>query len=273
MPAGGRYSAVDVAAVGRPAAWWRYALLAAIVAGSFAALMFSQRFGQDPAYHGLADRRVILGIPNFGDVVSNVAFLLVGATGLRLCLKRRPFGARASWTVFFLGVALVSVGSAYYHWEPSDRTLVWDRLPMTIAFMSLTVALLSEQVSARLESRLLVPAVLAGFASVAYWHFFDDLRPYVWIQFGSLLTIPVVLVLFRGTYGGHGFLLAGLGCYVLAKCAEVYDHRIFALTDGVMSGHTLKHLLAALAGLAIYGMLAQRTRRCDSASPSAVFNA
>jgi hypothetical protein len=126
MPAGDRYSALDAAARAQPAAWWRPALLVAIVAGSFAALMLSQRFGQDPAYHGLADRRVILGIPNFGDVVSNVAFLLVGAAGLRLCAKRRLPGARASWTVFFLGVALVSVGSAYYHWAPDNRTLVWD---------------------------------------------------------------------------------------------------------------------------------------------------
>jgi Ceramidase len=258
MQAGGRSSALDGAPPARSGAWWRYALLLAIVAGSLAALLTLPRIGQDPAYHGLADRRVVLGIPNFGDVASNLAFLLVGVAGLRLCLTRRSFGARASWIVFFAGVALVCAGSAYYHWTPRDATLAWDRLPMTIASMGLLVALLCEHVGGRFEQRLLAAAVPLGLASVLYWYVFDDLRPYVWIQLAPLLAIPLVVLLFKSAYGGRWLLLAALACYALAKIAEAYDHPIFASTGGWISGHTLKHLLAALACYAIYVMLARR---------------
>ena len=261
MPAGGRSSAPEAPSFAAPATAWRVALLLAIVAGSFLALMAWERFGQDPAYHGLADRRSAFGIPNFADVVSNLAFLLVGLAGLRLCATRRLPGARTSWIVFFAGVALVSAGSAYYHLAPRDATLVWDRLPMTIACMGLFVALICEHVDARIEGTLLAVAVLVGLASVVYWYAYDDLRPYVWVQLAPLVTIPVALVLFNGRYGGGWYLAAGLAFYVLAKIAELYDHPILAWTRGLVSGHTLKHLLAALACFAIYAMLARRVGR------------
>ena len=244
-------------------AWWRYAVLALVVAGSLVALMSWPAIRQDPAYHGLADRRTILGVPNVGDVASNLAFLIVGIAGLSLCFRHRNIGARTAWTVFFAGVALVAVGSAYYHWAPRDGTLVWDRLPMTIAFMGLFVALLSEHLGLHWERRLLAPAVLVGIASVVYWAHSGDLRPYAWVQGMPLLAIPVVAILFRGGYGGTSYLLAGLVCYAVAKICELYDHRIFSLTGEAISGHTLKHLLAALACLMVFLMLADRVRRRD----------
>ena len=157
---------------------WRHFLMVAIVAGSLA-LMLSQRpFGQDPAYHDFADRRTFLGIPNFFDVTSNLAFLLVGIAGLRISLRNRLDRSRNAWVALFAGVTLVSVGSAYYHWDPSNQTLLWDRLPITIGFMGLFAALLGEYIGERLGMLLLVPALILGFASVVYWHKFDDLRFY-----------------------------------------------------------------------------------------------
>jgi uncharacterized membrane protein YhaH (DUF805 family) len=245
-------------------AWWRYAVLALIVAGSLIALLSWPVIRQDTGYHGLADRRTFLGVPNVGDVASNLAFLLVGIAGLVLCVRRRIDGARGAWIVFFAGIALVAVGSAYYHWAPRDGTLVWDRLPMTIALMGLFVALLAEHLGLVWERRLLVPAVLVGLASVVYWAHSGDLRPYVWVQGIPLLAIPVVAILFRGGLGGTWYLLAGLVCYVIAKVCELYDQRIFSLTGEAISGHTLKHLLAALACFAVYLMLADRARARDS---------
>lgn len=35
------------------------------------------------------------------------------------------------WACFFIGVAAVGVGSSYYHLEPNDARLVWDRLPVS----------------------------------------------------------------------------------------------------------------------------------------------
>ncbi|HNU09515.1 MAG TPA: hypothetical protein PKO33_17230 [Pyrinomonadaceae bacterium] len=92
---------------------WREYLLFAIVVFSFAAIFFIPKFGQDPAYHDFADKRAWLGIPNFGDVMSNIPFVIVGLLGLSICLKRR---SAIEWTVMFVGITLVSVGSAYYHW-------------------------------------------------------------------------------------------------------------------------------------------------------------
>ena len=120
------------------------------------------------------------------------------------------------------------------------------------------VALLGEYVSKRLGKALLIPALLMGFASVLYWHWFDDLRFYFYIQIAPLLLIPVVMLLFRATHSHLCLLVLALGCYVLAKVAESYDQQIFALSAQTISGHSLKHVLAALGCLALVVMVAVR---------------
>lgn len=242
--------------------FWRHGLVLLIAVGSFVFLLTRPPFGQDPHYHDFADRRSFIGVPNFSDVASNVPFLVVGAAGLWLCLRNRVVGAAVSWSVFFAGVALVGVGSAYYHWQPRNDTLVWDRLPMTIGFMAMFAALLSESIDKRLERLLLAPALLVGFSSVIYWHMFDDLRFYAWVQFFPLLTIPVVMILFRSRYSHQTLLLLALGFYILAKGSEAYDREIFAFTGRAVGGHAMKHLLAAACCFVILEML--RRRRTDS---------
>jgi hypothetical protein len=238
---------------------WRQLLLAIIVVGSLALMLSQPPFGQDPRYHDFADRRVFWGIPNFFDVISNLPFLLVGIAGVGFCL-RNGFGARRpGWIVFFTGVALVSIGSAYYHWDPHNESLVWDRLPMTIGFMGLFAALWGEYVRQNIVRFLLVPAVLLGFCSVLYWHWFDDLRFYYWIQLIPLVMVPVVMVLFRSRYSHQWLLLVGLACYICAKVSEAHDREVFIFTQGLLSGHALKHLLAALGCFTIVGMLKIRT--------------
>ncbi len=241
------------------ARFWRHGVIFGIVFGSLVVLLGRPPFGQDPRYHDFADRRSCLGVPNCLDVVSNAPFLLVGAAGLRLCMRRRFAGALLSWMVFFAGVALVSAGSAAYHWRPSNGTLVWDRLPMTIGFMALFVALLSEFINRKLERVLLGPALLAGFASVLYWHFFDDLRFYVWVQFMPLIVILALLAFFRSRFTHQWPLLGALACYVAAKAFEAFDHEVFRWTQGAIGGHAFKHLLAAAGCGLILEMLRKRT--------------
>jgi hypothetical protein len=218
--------------------------------------------GQNPGFHRFADQRTMLGVPNFMDVSSNMAFLIVGLAGIAY-LARRTVSLRAAWLTFFAGVAIVSAGSAYYHANPSNGTLVWDRLPMTIAFMGLLAAILGEYVSERLGKTLLVPAVLLGFLSVLYWHWFNDLRFYAWIQLLPLLTIPVLMALFRPRHTHQWLLLVALGLYGIAKISETYDVEVFGSTGRLLSGHTLKHLLAALSCLAVLLMLSRRTDRSE----------
>ncbi|MBK8147517.1 MAG: ceramidase domain-containing protein [Acidobacteria bacterium] len=233
---------------------WREMVLIAIIVLSFAAIFFIPKFGQDPAYHDFADQRPFLGIPNFLDVASNLAFLIVGILGLRACFRTR---AGIEWTVLFVGVALVSVGSGWYHWNPNNGTLVWDRLPMTIGFMGLFVALLSEHVGERLRM-LLIPALLTGAASVFYWYYFDDLRFYAWVQVVPLLTVPLVLIIFPGRFSHRWLLLVALVFYVAAKLTETWDDQVFAATGSIVSGHTIKHLLSAIGVLAIWQMIRER---------------
>lgn len=237
---------------------WRHVILMILVFGSLLWMLTLEPIAQNTEYHSFADTRKIISIPNCFDVLSNLPFLAIGILGLRFCMRRDRGAVRAAWTVLFTGVGLVAVGSAYYHWAPTNESLVWDRLPMTIGFMGLFVALLGEYVGHRLASLLLVPALLIGLATVMYWHWTDDLRPYYWIQLVPLLTIPTVMILFRSEYSHQWLLLVGLGWYVLAKVTELYDLSIFRNTQELVSGHSIKHLLAAVGCYSILLMLQKR---------------
>lgn len=242
---------------GEPA-YWSYWLLIVLVFGSLTAIMLLDPITQDPNYHRFVDQRALFGIPNWQNVLSNIPFLLVGVIGLILVIKRPQAEARWSWPAFFLGVGLVCFGSAYYHWAPDNQTLIWDRLPMTLGFMGIFVALLSETVNPKLEKYLLLPTLSLGIISVYHWAQVDDLRLYIWVQMIPLLTIPFLLLRFRGRYTHRHYLAYALACYVLAKIVEFTDGAVFSLTRQFISGHALKHLLAALGSWYIVDMIRKR---------------
>ena len=240
---------------------WRHGVLIGLVLGTLALLMSLDPIPQDPAYHRFADQREFFGIPNFFDVISNLPFLLIGWYGIRYCRQATLGSARLAWIAFFGGVFLVGFGSAFYHWSPSSPTLVWDRLPMTIGFMGLFVAVLSEFIHEDLAKRLLVPALLLGAASVFYWQATDDLRPYAWIQFMPLLVIPTLPFLFRSGYSHQGLFAVALGWYLLAKITEFLDPQIFAVNQDLLSVHSIKHLSAAAACYTVLIVMRKRVRR------------
>ena len=237
---------------------WQAGAVVVLLLALFAGVMALEPIAQSAAYHDFADQRFLLGVPNLLDVASNVAFLIVGALGIALCAGQRRPPRVASWMLFFICTALTGFGSAYYHWAPNDATLVWDRLPMALAFMALFVALVVEHVGERLERFLLAPALAVGAMSVLWWWWSGDLRPYLWVQFAPLLCIPFVLAMFPARYTHRRFMFYGLGLYALAKAAEIGDKEIFTLTARAVSGHTLKHLLAAGAIFALLVMLRRR---------------
>jgi hypothetical protein len=228
---------------------------------------------QDISYHAFADERTILGIPNFLNVASNLPFILVGVLGLVELFRARANvmlidqAERWPWLVFFTGVLLTGFGSSYYHLAPDNDRLVWDRLPMTIAFMGFFSATIGERVGVQAGTWLLAPLVWLGFASVFSWHIAEqrqagDLRLYGFVQFYPLVTIPVMLYLFRGRYTRTADIFIALGWYLLAKVLEVsmIDHGIFQMGE-VVSGHTLKHLAAALGAYWLYRMVTNRKPR------------
>lgn len=227
--------------------WWRHIVIALIMVGTFVAMFARAPFAQEQAYHDFADRRALFGIAYFGDVASNVAFLIAGLAGLAVCFRRERSGwsERSAWIIAFGGIALVGIGSSYYHLAPTDATLFWDRATMTVGFMGLLITVLGEYVSKRFNA-LLWPAVLIGLSSVVYWRLFDDLRFYYWIQLAPLLSLLFILLLFRPRYSNRWMLLVGLVWYGVAKLTELGDKFIFATTQNFISGHTLKHIFAGV---------------------------
>ncbi len=178
---------------------------------------------------------------------------------------RSGFDHRADYwpyAVLFIGVALVSVGSAYYHLAPDNARLIWDRLPMTAAFMALFSAFIADRVHRRIGTYWLLPMFLsAGILSVVYWAWSEalgrgDLRWYIVVQFYPIVALPIICWLFptaRYTSGRHlAWLIAWYGT---AKVLEFLDAEVFKLLGNSVSGHSLKHLASAIAVLVVIRMI------------------
>ncbi len=225
---------------------------AALALSVSAFFLFVPPIAQDPTYHFFADRRTIWGVENFWNVASNLPFAVVGLLGL---WKLTGVIDR----VLFSGVLLTFCGSAYYHLAPSDARLVWDRLPMTIVFMALLACIVTGEKDSRFSRLLLASLVTCGIASVLWWSVTSDLRFYVLVQFGPLLILISALWFVRDAR----YLAAVLTFYALAKLAEFYDRAIFSALP--ISGHTAKHVLAAIATYFIY-----RWRLSDSTAEADV---
>ena len=125
-----------------------------LAAISLIGLWFVPPIPQPQHYHQFADRKTLLGIPNFWNVVSNLPFIAVGAIGLQYFRRDMSAG------VFFLGVFLTGFSSSYYHWNPNDAGLFWDRLPMAVAFMAILANVVEERIDATVGKLLLWPLVL-----------------------------------------------------------------------------------------------------------------
>ena len=224
---------------------------------------------QDPAYHRLADARTLLGIPNALNVLSNAPFVLVGAWGAWVV---RPGGRssarfiddreRWAWMVLFAGLFLTGFGSAYYHLAPDHTRLMWDRLPLAIALMGLFAAVITERIGVGFGLAALAPLVAIGVGSVLWWHAGElrgrgDLRAYAIVQFYPIVAVPLMLYAWPPRYTLGSAIMATVGVYGFAKVFELLDAEVLR-QGGVVSGHTLKHLVAGGAGFIIIWMLEAR---------------
>ena len=198
---------------------------------------------QDQNYHQFSDQSAFLNIPNFGNVISNVPFIVIGIFGLTKVSKQHVSGRQ--YSIFFVGIALVSIGSGYYHWEPNNETLVWDRLPMTLGFMGLFAAVIGEFINKKAGVFLLVPMVVLGLISVWIWVRTDNLGLYSLVQFYPMLAIPAILIFFPSSTASTKGMWTMLVLYGIAKVMELFDPQIHEFLS-VLSGHTLKHLFADL---------------------------
>jgi hypothetical protein len=226
---------------------------------------------QSEAYHAFADTRPWLGIPNAADVLSNVPIFLAGLANL-VWVRRQADGGgrlRSGLLVTGLGLTLTGIGSAYFHYAPGDATLVWDRLPLAVVFAG--VLLTAWSCAAVTPPNLFQVALLvfASLGSVAFWVYLGSLWPYGILQFGGLAVL-FYLVLGRRLQGAGGWWCV-IVFYALAKAFEHFDHEIWMLTGNVVSGHTLKHLMSAAAGLVFIwiGSAARRASRAAGVAATA----
>ncbi|GMP98067.1 hypothetical protein CsSME_00046091 [Camellia sinensis var. sinensis] len=173
-----------------------------------------------------------------------------GGNYFRLRLQGEVWG----WTSFFIDVAAVGIGSSYYHLKPNDATLVWDRLPMAIAFTSIMAIFIIVRIDEQKGTVSILPLLLVGVISILYWRFFDDLRPYALLQFVPCIVIPIMAILLPPMYTHSTYWL-----WAAAKVEEAADKPIYKWTYHIVSGHTLKHLCAAMVPVFLTLMLAKRT--------------
>lgn len=238
-----------------------------VIALIIAAGLWYGPIAQPEAYHAFADQITRYDIDHFADVVSNVGFALVAIVGA-LLLRRRQHRAPlvhgwAGYRLFLIGLFLTALGSTYYHLEPNNARLVWDRLPIALACGGLLAGVWADarQKSADLLTNWM--AVLSVY-SVAWWYITDlidvgDLRPYLMFQILPMLLIPLWQWIYRSPLADRLSFGAALLLYAVAKATELYDHEIAAQL-GTLTGHTLKHLLATLAAAVIVARLALRQR-------------
>jgi hypothetical protein len=229
---------------------WMVALIAIV------SVFQTPPMSQDQLYHSFSDQGKSLGISNFYNVLSNIPFLIVGILGFVLFFKNKSklqeLGVFIPSIVFATGIFCVGIGSAYYHYNPNNETLIWDRLPMTIGFMALYSIIVSTFIHPSSGNKLLPWLLFCGLFSVGYWGFTEsidagDLRMYALVQFLPMVLILFILSLYTTQKVGQGKLMIVLIWYAIAKALETFDEQIFSILDNNISGHSLKHIAAAIA--------------------------
>ena len=232
----------------------------------FITFNFIEPVPQDPRYHNFGDSRKFLGIPNALDVLSNIPLIIVGLIGIVTTgkmLQNKAFSTSVfQYLIFFLGVFLTGFGSLYYHYAPSNETLIWDRFPITILTIGFFCSVISELISPKASLVLVFPFLIVGIGSVFHWNYTEqhgcgDLRLYGVVQFLPLILIALILLMYQFPANYLPYIIALTVFYALSRLTETFDHEIFE-TLRLISGHTLKHLFAAAAAYCVLRMLQKR---------------
>jgi hypothetical protein len=247
----------------------RISALPAIALGLALAVGAMGPIAQDQHFHAFADTS-LFGIAHFGNVASNAAYLMVGVAGMcRLARVGIAVPAETALTLraWFIGFILVAAGSAWYHADPSDASLVWDRAAMTVVFAAATAIYVADRISGRAGLLLLAALVALGLASQLYWHASGDLRAYRFAELLPFALVPAICMLFPGRLTTFRHAAAVIGVFAAATLCEHFDVEIADLLGGATTGHTIKHLISAGAGGLMIAMIGRRTPSVRAAGP------
>jgi len=219
-------------------------------------IVFSmQPIAQDIKYHNFTDSYSLFSIPNFYNVISNIGFITLGLYGFLKVLSTN----NKNCLIYFLtiGIILTGLGSGYYHWNPNNITLIFDRLPMVIVFMTFFTFIISNYITSKNYKTYFSLFLSTGIISILYWSYTEsidtgDLRLYALVQFLPMLLIPVIILLYKNKNNNSYYIFPVLGLYILAKLCEHFDEFIYYFLKESISGHSIKHLFAAVAAYYIY---------------------
>jgi len=238
----------------------------------FLLLLFASPITLPEDYHNFADQRSLFLIPNFLDVVSNVPFAVLGIYGVCYLARNkrgtysRDFITKLPFLGFFLAIIFVMLGSGYYHWAPADGPLLYDRVPIVIAFMCLFSGFISDRLNSVSFVLYGMPCLIVFSLGTLGWDLFHaakggDLRFYLFVQVCPIVILPIICRLYpRARLTTEKHLWQMISWYVLAKFFEYFDSHIFRLTLETLSGHTLKHLAASMAVVSVICMLRHKMK-------------
>ncbi len=250
----------------------RVGILAGTVALVVALAILAPPVLQKESYHDFAPT-ALFGVADFGIVASNGAFMIVGLWGLWRLGGRRlapwPFGSQGEhwpYLVFFLGVALIALGSGYYHAGPTTESLLWDRLAMTVVFSALLAAFIADRIHLGAGRTVALPLLLGlGALSMVFWRVTGDLRLYHLVQALPILLVPMICLLFPGRVTRAKYASWMAFWFALATFCDLFDKLVYGWIG--FGGHAIKHVLAAIACFAILAMLEDAGRRGAASSP------
>ncbi|TFZ02063.1 hypothetical protein [Ramlibacter humi] len=231
-------------------------LLAAVLA-LVAVAAFGPAVAQHAHYHDFADQQARWGVPHAADVLSNLAFAATGLAGAwRLAVAQLDRVQRALGALACAGLLLTAACSSWYHLQPGDAGLVIDRLGMTVAFAGL-LGLAACHVSRRAGIATAVLVLVGAPLTLLVFAASGNLLPWAVLQGGGMALLLACALL-----RGHDALPIRwelvIAAYALAKLFELGDHAIWEATGQWISGHSLKHLVAAAA---VWPVLATWTPR------------
>ena len=234
-------------------------LLVATCAALFALACFGPFVGQAANYHSFADQRELGGVPFAMDVLSNLPFALAGIAGV-VALWRTPDHSlgnvtRAMAGLFFGGLIMTAAASSWYHWRPDDAGLAVDRIGMAIAFAGLLGLAAATRISDRAGPALGLVLLVTAPLAVHAWSVTGNLLPWVVLQSGGMLFVLAAAVMPRKSAALDIRWAWVIFAYGIAKLLEANDHEVYRLTGEIISGHTLKHVVAAFAACPVIAAL------------------
>ncbi|KAM6541816.1 hypothetical protein CsatB_006263 [Cannabis sativa] len=226
------------------------------------------KISHSPKHHLFADMRNFLGVPSTLNVVTNFPFLVVGVLGFVLCVKGEFFnislrGEVWGWALFYAGITGVAFGSAYYHLKPCDDRVIWDTLPMMMAYSSLFSTCLIERVGEKIGLTFLFALILAAFLSTAHERLYNDLRLCMMFQLIPSIAIPAMAFVYRPKYTHSRYWFWATGVYLFSKFEAIADKKIYNSNHYFISGHSLEHLCSAMVPVLMSVMLIYRTKKCQ----------